>query len=140
MVIPSALHGILPFLAASSMYYPIFIPSICPLFITTSNKRWVLLQNVGFAPNSDYSPTIPHLGYMLFEMMFAVYMALTPSNLLTQFFTISQIITPAIISGAVAERITFKAWLIFVIAWSTFVYDPLGRHTLFLLFFYFYIC
>jgi len=77
---------------------------------------------------------------MLFEMMFAVYMALTPSNLLTQFFTISQIITPAIISGAVAERITFKAWLIFVIAWSTFVYDPLGRHTLFLLFFYFYIC
>jgi Amt family ammonium transporter len=76
--------------------------------LVQEKNLWTLLQNVGFEPNADYAPTVPHLGYMLFELMFAI-------------------ITPAIISGAVAERITFKAWLIFVVAWTTLVYDPLGH-------------
>src|SRR5204862_1677249 len=51
---------------------------------------WVGLNNVGFTPNADYAPTIPHQAFMLFQMMFAV-------------------ITPALISGAFAERQRFKA-------------------------------
>ena len=50
--------------------------------------EWVGLNNVGFTPNADYAPTIPHQAFMVFQMMFAV-------------------ITPALISGAFAERQRF---------------------------------
>ena len=69
---------------------------------------WVGLKGVGGHPNADYAATIPHLAFMIFQCMFAV-------------------ITPALMCGAFAERIKFSAFLIFVILWATFVYDPLGH-------------
>src|SRR5438876_12029642 len=69
---------------------------------------WIGLNGVGFAPNPDYAPTIPHQAFMLFQMMFAV-------------------ITPALISGAFAERQRFKAFVLFSLLWATFVYDPLAH-------------
>jgi hypothetical protein len=61
--------------------------------------EWVGLNNVGFTPNADYAPTIPHQAFMVFQMMFAV-------------------ITPALISGAFAERQRFKAFVLFSLLWA----------------------
>lgn len=72
------------------------------------NLSWIGLNGVGFDPNADYAATIPHQTFMIFQMMFAV-------------------ITPALISGAIAERIKFKAYLIFITVWSFVVYDPLAH-------------
>jgi len=69
---------------------------------------WVGLKNVGFEPNPDYSATVPHQAFMVFQMMFAV-------------------ITPALISGAFAERMRFPAYLAFLILWATFIYDPVAH-------------
>ncbi len=69
---------------------------------------WVGLNNVTLAPNKDYAATIPHQAYMVFQMMFAV-------------------ITPALITGAFAERKRFKAFVIFSLLWATFVYDPIAH-------------
>jgi len=66
---------------------------------------WAGLRNVGLTPNATYSATIPHQAFMMFQMMFAV-------------------ITPALITGAFAERIRFKSFLIFTLLWMTLVYDP----------------
>src|SRR4030042_1069227 len=68
---------------------------------------WVGLRNVGLEPSS-YAPTIPHQAFMAFQMMFAI-------------------ITPALIIGAFAERMKFKALLIFVLIWATVVYDPIAH-------------
>jgi ammonia channel protein AmtB len=65
-----------------------------------------MLNNVGGAPNPDYSSTLPQETFMLFQMMFAI-------------------ITPALISGAMAERIKFKGYVIFILLWITTVYFPL---------------
>jgi len=70
--------------------------------------KWFGLNGVGLAPNPDYAPTIPHQTYMMFQMMFAV-------------------ITPALITGAFAERFKFKTYLVFTLLWATFVYDPLAH-------------
>ena len=67
---------------------------------------WVGLRDVGPEPNADYAATIPHLAFMAFQMMFAI-------------------ITPALITGAFAERKRFKAFVLFSLLWATFVYDPL---------------
>jgi Amt family ammonium transporter len=69
---------------------------------------WAGLSNVGLTPNADYAPTIPHLLFMAYQMMFAV-------------------ITPALISGAFAERMKFSSFLIFTLAWTTLVYDPVAH-------------
>ncbi|HET8576221.1 MAG TPA: ammonium transporter, partial [Methylomirabilota bacterium] len=69
---------------------------------------WFGLRGVGAAPNPDYAATIPHQAFMLFQMMFAV-------------------ITPALITGAFAERKRFSTFLIFIVAWATLVYDPLAH-------------
>ena len=69
---------------------------------------WIGLNGVGLKPNPDYSATVPHQAYMMFQMMFAV-------------------ITPALISGAFAERKRFKAFVLFSLLWATFVYDPLAH-------------
>ncbi len=66
--------------------------------------QWVLLRSVGTAPG-PYSPTIPHLLFCAFQLMFAV-------------------ITPALITGAFAERMKFSGFLLFTILWTTFVYFP----------------
>ncbi len=69
---------------------------------------WAGLSGVDFSPNADYAPTIPHMVFMLYQMMFAV-------------------ITPALISGAFAERMKFSAFLVFTLVWTTFVYDPVAH-------------
>ncbi len=67
---------------------------------------YLFLRDVGGAPNTDYAATVPQQTFMLFQMMFAI-------------------ITPALISGAVAERIKFSAYVLFMILWSVVVYYPL---------------
>ena len=69
---------------------------------------WAGLNGVGITPNPDYAPTVPHQAYMMFQMMFAV-------------------ITPALITGAFAERFKFKSYLLFLLLWSTFVYCPIAH-------------
>jgi Amt family ammonium transporter len=69
---------------------------------------WLGLNGVGLEPNPDYSATVPHQAFMIFQMMFAI-------------------ITPALISGAIAERFKFKTYLVFILLWATFVYDPLAH-------------
>ncbi len=70
--------------------------------------QYFMLNGVGSLPNADYAPTIPHLTFMLFQLMFAI-------------------ITPALISGAYAERIKFSAMVAFTILWSTLIYFPLAH-------------
>ena len=72
------------------------------------NLDWFGLNGVGTEPNADYAATIPHQAFMLFQMMFAV-------------------ITPALITGAFAERIKFSAFILFTLLWATFIYDPLAH-------------
>jgi Amt family ammonium transporter len=67
-----------------------------------------LLRGVGNAPNPDYAATVPAESFMLFQMMFAI-------------------ITPALISGAIAERMKFSAYLLFMLLWVTVVYFPLAH-------------
>jgi Amt family ammonium transporter len=68
--------------------------------------NWIGLNGVGMAPNPDYGPTIPVLAFMIFQCMFAI-------------------ITPALISGAFAERMKFSAFLVFTVSWAILVYNPL---------------
>ena len=66
------------------------------------------LNNVGFAANPAYSTTIPELLYFAFQLKFAA-------------------ITPALIIGAFAERIRFKALLLFIVLWVTLIYAPIAH-------------
>lgn len=66
---------------------------------------WFGLKGVGADPNPDYAATIPHSLFMAYQMMFAV-------------------ITPALITGAFAERIRFSTFAVFSLLWATLVYDP----------------
>ena len=70
--------------------------------------QWFGLKGVGLEPYADYSATIPHQAFMIFQAMFAI-------------------ITPALIIGAFAERMKFSAFLIFTLLWATFVYDPVAH-------------
>jgi Amt family ammonium transporter len=70
--------------------------------------RYLFLNGVGAAPNPDYAPTIPHQTYMVHQLMFAI-------------------ITPALISGAFAERMKFSAMLLFSVLWALIVYFPLAH-------------
>ena len=68
----------------------------------------LFLRGVGLTPNADYAATIPHQTYMVYQLMFAI-------------------ITPALITGAFAERMKFSAMAIFLILWSIVVYDPMAH-------------
>jgi ammonium transporter, Amt family len=70
--------------------------------------KYFLLKGVGIEPNTDYAGTIPHQSFMLFQMMFAI-------------------ITPALITGAFAERIKFRAFALFMVVWAVLVYFPLAH-------------
>jgi Amt family ammonium transporter len=70
--------------------------------------RYLFLHGVGAAPNDAYAPTIPQQTYMIYQLMFAI-------------------ITPALISGAFAERMKFSAMLLFMTLWSLFVYFPMAH-------------
>jgi Amt family ammonium transporter len=70
--------------------------------------EWFGLNGVGTAPNADYADSIPHAAFMIYQMMFAI-------------------ITPALITGAFAERVKFGPFLVFILLWATFIYDPLAH-------------
>ncbi|MBI4402162.1 MAG: ammonium transporter [Nitrospirae bacterium] len=69
---------------------------------------WAGLSGVGVDPHPRYGPTIPHQAFMVFQLMFAVF-------------------TPALITGAFAERMRFSALLLFAVLWSLLVYAPLAH-------------
>ncbi len=71
------------------------------------NLDWLGLSGVGPEP-SGYAETIPHYVFMAFQMTFAI-------------------ITVALITGAFAERIKFSTFIIFVLIWTTIIYDPLAH-------------
>jgi ammonium transporter, Amt family len=68
----------------------------------------VFLRGVGLAPDVKYAATIPAQTFMVFQLMFAI-------------------ITPALITGAFAERMKFPAMLVFMILWAIFVYSPMAH-------------
>jgi Amt family ammonium transporter len=68
----------------------------------------VFLHGVGVQPDPDYAATIPAETYMIFQLMFAI-------------------ITPALITGAFAERMKFSAMLLYLTLWSLLVYDPMAH-------------
>jgi len=68
----------------------------------------VFLRGVGAAPDTDYAATIPQQSFMVFQLMFAI-------------------ITPALITGAFAERMKFSAMALFMVLWSIIVYDPMAH-------------
>jgi len=82
-----------------------FGPDVHGLF---GNLSWIGLHGVGLEPNPDYAATIPHQAFMIYQLMFAI-------------------ITPALITGAFAERIKFSGFLVFTVLWATFIYDPLAH-------------
>ncbi len=69
--------------------------------------EWAGLRGVGLEPVA-YAPTVPHQAFMMFQLMFAI-------------------ITPALITGAFAERMKFSAYIVFALAWTTLVYDPVAH-------------
>ncbi|MGH9699389.1 MAG: ammonium transporter [Candidatus Acidiferrales bacterium] len=68
----------------------------------------IFLRGVGLQPDADYAATIPAQTYMIYQLMFAI-------------------ITPALITGAFAERMKFSAMLLFLTLWSLLVYDPMAH-------------
>jgi ammonium transporter, Amt family len=70
--------------------------------------EFLFMRGVGAEPNADYAATIPHLTFMIYQLMFAV-------------------ITPALITGAFAERMKFKAMLVFMSLWLVVVYSPMAH-------------
>jgi Amt family ammonium transporter len=72
------------------------------------NLKFLGLNTVGEAPSDIYATTIPHLIYMMFQGMFAI-------------------ITVALITGAVVERIKFSALLVFATVWMALIYGPISH-------------
>ncbi len=99
-----ALMGIVTVLWAIYGYSLAFAPGNA--FI--GNLSYLFLRGVSSTPNPDYGATIPHETYMIYQLMFAI-------------------ITPALISGAFAERIKFSAMVVFTCLWSTIVYFPMAH-------------
>ena len=69
---------------------------------------WIVLNGVGQQPSITYATTVPHLAYMIFQAMFAV-------------------ITVALFTGAIVERIKFSAIMVFAVLWLTLVYCPVAH-------------
>lgn len=69
---------------------------------------WAGLNGVGLSPHAVYGPTIPHQAFMVFQLMFAG-------------------ITPALITGAFAERMRFSALILFTLLWSLLIYCPIAH-------------
>ena len=69
---------------------------------------WLGLHNVGLDPNPAYGATIPLQAHAMFQGMFAI-------------------ITPALISGAIVERMRFRGYVLFLVLWATLIYDPLAH-------------
>ncbi|KYC35209.1 ammonia channel protein [Scytonema hofmannii PCC 7110] len=84
-----------------------FAPNESILGKVIGGFQWLGLNGVGFE-TTEYAPKIPHQAFMIYQAMFAI-------------------ITPALISGAIAERMNFTAYSLFVLLWSTFIYTPLAH-------------
>src|SRR5213592_3287857 len=69
---------------------------------------WLGFKGVGPDPDPAYAATIPLQAHAMFQLMFAI-------------------ITPALISGAIVERMRFRAYVVFLLLWATFIYDPLAH-------------
>jgi len=69
---------------------------------------WLGFRGVGLEPDPTYAATIPLQAHAMFQGMFAI-------------------ITPALISGAIVERMRFRAYVVFLLLWATFIYDPLAH-------------
>ena len=74
----------------------------------TGGLKYLFLSGVGKEPNADYGATVPHQTYMIYQLMFAI-------------------ITPALISGAYAERVRFRAVAFFTTLWMFVVYFPMAH-------------
>lgn len=72
------------------------------------NLKYVFLNGVGMAPNAAYGGSIPFLAFFTYQQMFAI-------------------ITPALITGAFADRVNFKSYLVFLVIWSLLIYVPLAH-------------
>jgi Amt family ammonium transporter len=70
--------------------------------------KYLGLAHIHYSDAAPLAPTIPHYVFIMYQCMFAI-------------------ITPALISGAMAERINFRAYFIFILAWATLVYDPIAH-------------
>ncbi|MEW6609142.1 MAG: ammonium transporter [bacterium] len=95
-------------LALISLQWVIYGYSLCfgkDVYGIIGGLNFLGLNGVSQTPNPDYAGTIPHIAFMLFQMMFAV-------------------ITPALITGCYVERVSFGGYLVFTLLWATFVYDP----------------
>lgn len=69
---------------------------------------WLGFTGVGFEPNADYAATVPHTAFAFYQLMFAI-------------------ITAALITGSIVERMKFGVLIVFILLWSTLVYDPLAH-------------
>jgi ammonium transporter, Amt family len=72
----------------------------------SGNMDWRFLKDVSQKEGLHYAPTVPGVSFAMFQMMFAV-------------------ITPLILTGAIAERMRFSAYVLFIVAWSALIYYPL---------------
>jgi len=70
--------------------------------------QYIFLHGVDSSPNPNYAATIPHQTFMVYQLMFAI-------------------ITPALITGAFAERMKFSAMALFTVLWALFVYFPMAH-------------
>ena len=104
-IVCMALVGVLWALAGYSIA---FSPGAGALDRVVGGFHWLGLVGVGAKPEPSLAPTVPHAAFMLFQAMFAI-------------------ITPALISGAIVERIRVKAFVLFVSLWSLVVYAPVAH-------------
>ncbi len=81
-----------------------FSPNLGSFGWLVGGLDWIGLDGVTTAPSADYSPTVPHQAFMMYQAMFAI-------------------ITPALISGAIVERMKFKSYAVFVFFWTCLSYD-----------------
>jgi Amt family ammonium transporter len=104
-IVCMALVGVLWGLVSYSLS---FAPGPGGLDRFVGGLSWIGLRGVGADVAKDLAPTVPHAAFMLFQAMFAV-------------------ITPALISGAIVERVRVKAYVLFVAIWSVIVYAPVAH-------------
>jgi Amt family ammonium transporter len=104
-IVCMALVGVLWALVSYSLS---FAPGPGALDQFVGGLSWIGLRGVGAEVATELAPTVPHAAFMLFQAMFAV-------------------ITPALISGAVVERVRVKAYVLFIALWSVVVYAPVAH-------------
>lgn len=109
-VVATLMQSFVALAVVSMLWYAVgyslaFGPSVDGLI---GRLDFAFLKGVGGTPNAGYAATIPHSLFMAFQLMFAI-------------------ITPALISGAIAERMKFSAYLLFISIWSLVVYAPVAH-------------